>query len=297
MTGPAPAPAPGETFLRTKDGARLAVSVLEPLERGAEDRPVVVLAHGWGGSRRIWSPVTDRLLRSGFPVVAYDLRGHGASTVGASEVTTEAMNADLAAVVHHAGGTPLVVGHSGGGFAALALAAAPEPGARPVGLVLVASAAHDQDTPEKEARMMEAPLFSWALRRPGLGRALLGQMTGTSLAPRLREVNRQVFAATTPQVRAACFRTSRGMDLRAALAEVRLPAAVLAGESDRVIRPELGRELASALPDAVFTSIPRAGHVLPLEDPDAVTEAVIRTAARVGGRARDTGGMKEAGTR
>ncbi|MET7906344.1 alpha/beta hydrolase [Streptomyces sp. NPDC005355] len=297
MNGPAAAPAPGETFLRMKDGARLAVSVLEPLERGAEYRPVVVLAHGWGGSRRIWSPVTDRLLRSGFPVVAYDLRGHGASTVGTSEVTAEAMKADLAAVVHHAGGAPIVVGHSGGGFAALALAAAPEPEARPVGLVLVASAAHDQDTPEKEARMMEAPLFSWALRRPSLGRALLGQMTGTSLAPRLREVNRQVFATTTPQVRAACFRTSRGMDLRAALANVRLPAAVLAGEADRVVRPELGRELASALPDSVFISIPRAGHVLPLEDPDTVAEAVTRTAARVGGRAGDAGGVKGAGTR
>ncbi|MCZ0211358.1 alpha/beta hydrolase [Streptomyces sp. UMAF16] len=297
MTVPAPAPAAGEKFLRTKDESRLAVSVLKPLERAAEVRPVVVLAHGWGGSRRIWGPVTDRLLRSGFPVVAYDLRGHGASTVGTSGVTAEAMSADLAAVIRYAGGAPLVVGHSGGGFAALALAAAPEPGVRPVGLVLVASAAHDQNTPEKEARVMEAPLFTWALRRPALGRTLLGQMTGASLAPRLREVNRQVFAATTPQVRAACFRTSRGMDLRAALAEIRLPAAVLAGEADRVVRPELGRDVASALPDAVFTSIPRAGHVLPLEDPDAVAEAVTRIAARAAGRARDAKDVKETGTR
>lgn len=283
MTWPGPAPTPGETFLRTEDGARLAVSVLEPLRRGVRHRPAVVLAHGWGGSRRIWGPVTDRLLRNGFPVVAYDLRGHGASSVGTSKVTAGALNADLATVVSHAGGAPIVVGHSGGGFAALALAAAPGSGVRPVGLVLVASAAHDQDTPEKEARMMEAPLFSWALRRPGLGRTLLGQMTGTSLAPRLREVNRQVFASTTPQVRAACFRTSRGMDLRAALAAVRLPAAVLAGETDRVVRPELGRELAASLPDAEFTSVPHAGHVLPLEAPDAVAAAVARTSVRAAG--------------
>lgn len=290
------APAPGETYLGTEDGARLAVSVLDPLERGDGDRPPVVLAHGWGGSRRIWSPVTDRLLRRGFPVVAYDLRGHGASTVGAHGVTAAAMSADLAAVVRYAGGAPLVVGHSGGGFAALALAAAPEPDARPVGLVLVASAAHDQDTPENEARMMEALLFSWALRRPTVGRALLRQMTGAALAPRLREVNRQLFAATAPEVRAACFRSSRGMDLRAALADARLPAAVLAGEADRVIRPELGRELASALPDAVFTSIPRAGHVLPLEHPEAVAEAVARIAERAVERARTTWGAEETGT-
>ncbi|WP_069170722.1 alpha/beta fold hydrolase [Streptomyces griseus] len=297
MTRPAPLPPPGETFLRTRDGARLAVSVLEPLERSSVDRPVVVLTHGWGGGRRIWSPVTDRLLRRGFPVLVHDLRGHGASTVGTSGVTAEAMRTDLEAVVRYAGGAPLLVGHSGGGFAALALSAAPGPGTHPVGLVLVASAAYDQDTPEKEARMMEAPLFSWALRRPALGRALLGQMTGTALSPRLREVNRQVFAGTAPAVRAACFRSSRGMDLRASLAGVRLPAAVLAGDADRIVRPELGRELASVLPDAEFTSLPGAGHVLPLESPDAVADAVTRTSVRTGGHGLDAEGVRGAGTR
>ncbi|MFD3972693.1 alpha/beta fold hydrolase [Streptomyces cyaneofuscatus] len=291
------APAAGEVLLTTKDGGRIAVSALRPLEHGGGELPVVVLAHGWGGSRRVWSPVTDRLLRGGFPVIAYDLRGHGASTVGSLGVSAEAMTADLAAVVEYAGGASIVVGHSGGGFAALSLAAASGPGGGPVGLVLAGSAAYDQDTPEKEARMMEAPLFSWALRRPALGRLLLGQMTGTALDPRLREVNRQVFAGTSPAVRAACFRSSRGMDLRAALASVRVPAAVLAGEKDKVIRPELGRELAAALPDAVFTPVPGAGHVLPLESPDAVVSAVLRVYGESAGQPRGEGTVKRAGSR
>ncbi|MEV1045596.1 alpha/beta hydrolase [Streptomyces sp. NPDC049916] len=291
------APAAGEVFLTAEDGGRLALSVLHPLEGSGEELPVVVLAHGWGGSRRIWSPVTDRLLRHGFPVLAYDLRGHGASTAGSSGVSAEAMTADLATVVAYAGGAPVVVGHSGGGFAALSLAAAAGPDAGPAGLVLVASAAYDQDTPEKEASMMEAPLFSWALRRPALGRLLLGQMTGTALDPRLREVNRQVFAGTAPPVRGACFRSSRGMDLRAALPSVRVPAAVLAGEKDKVIRPELGRELAAALPDASFTSLPGAGHVLPLESPDAVVSAVLRVQGAAAHGPRDGEAAKRAGSR
>ncbi|QXR00264.1 alpha/beta fold hydrolase [Streptomyces sp. WY228] len=291
------APDAGEVFLTAEDGGRIAVSVLRPLEHGGDERPVVVLAHGWGGGRRIWSLVTDRLLRGGFPVVAYDLRGHGASTVGSLGVTSEAMTADLATVLSYAGDAPIVVGHSGGGFAALAQAAGSGPDAGPAGLVLVASAAHDQDTPEKEAAMMEAPLFSWALRRPALGRLLLGQMTGTALDSRLREVNRQVFAGTAPTVRAACFRSSRGMDLRAAQASVRVPVAVLAGEKDKVIRPELGRELAAALPDATFTLLPGAGHVLPLESPDAVVAAVLRVHGASAGRSRSDGAVKRTGSR
>lgn len=291
------APAAGEVLLATEDGGRLALSVLPPLEHGGERLPAVVLTHGWGGSRRVWSPVTDRLLRRGFPVVLYDLRGHGASTVGSFGISSEAMTADLARVVDYIGGAPIVVGHSGGGFAALSLVAASGPGAGPVGLVLVASAAHDQDTPEKEASMMEAPLFSWALRRPALGRLLLGQMTGTALDPRLREVNRQVFARTAPPVRAACFRSSRGMDLRAALASVRVPAAVLAGEKDKVIRPELGRELASALPGATFALLPGAGHVLPLERPDEVVAAVLRVGGEAAGQPCGVEAVKRAGSR
>ncbi|MEU5371509.1 alpha/beta hydrolase [Streptomyces sp. NPDC005951] len=290
-------PEAGEVFLDAGDGGRLAVSVLHPLERNDVEPPVAVLAHGWGGGRRIWSLVTDRLLRSGFAVVSYDLRGHGASTMGSSGVSAEAMTADLATVVSYAGGAPIVVGHSGGGFAALSLTAAAGPGSGPAGLVLVASAAHDQDTPEKEAAMMEAPLFSWALRRPALGRLLLGQMTGTALDSRSREVNRQVFAGTAPAVRAACFRSSRGMDLRAAAASLRIPAEVLAGEKDKVIRAELGRELAAALPDATFTSLPGAGHVLPLESPDAVVAAILRVHGASAGRSRSNDTVQRTGSR
>lgn len=107
------APDAGEVFLTAEDGGRIAVSVLRPLEHGGDEHPVVVLAHGWGGGRRIWSLVTDRLLRGGFPVVAYDLRGHGASTVGSSGVTAQAMTADLATVLSYAGDAPIVVGHLG----------------------------------------------------------------------------------------------------------------------------------------------------------------------------------------
>ncbi|MGW7575767.1 alpha/beta fold hydrolase [Streptomyces sp. NPDC054765] len=278
------APTAGETYLRGDDGARLAVSCLTPLKGPAAVGPPVVLAHGWGGSRRVWGSVADGLIRSGHTVLSYDLRGHGASTVGDDGITAEAMRADLATVLRYAGGAAVVAGHSGGGFAALAQAVADDPGARPVGLVLVATAAHGQDTPEKEARMMGAPLFSRALRSGGPGRLLLRQMTGTALHPRLREVNRELFAATRPEVRAECFRSSRGMDLREDLAAVRVPVEVLAGGADKIIAPRLGRETADALPRARFTSLPGAGHLLPLEHPRAVSRAIEEVTRQAGGR-------------
>ncbi|MGY0490663.1 alpha/beta fold hydrolase [Streptomyces sp. WG-D5] len=264
-----------ETQLRTDDGALLAVSVLPPL--APPTGVTVVLAHGWGASRRVWSTVADRLIRFGHRVVGYDQRGHGASSTGREPFGIARLGADLAAVLDHVGAPDaVVVGHSGGGFAALSYASSGAAGAgRLGGLVLLGTAAHDQDTPDSEVRMMGSALFQRAVSRPALGRMLLGQnMLGPGAGRQLREVNRQMFAATAPAVRAEAFRSSRGMDLRPALVSVTVPTVVLAGSRDKVVEPRLGRVVAEALPRARFEELPDIGHMLPLEAPQVVVAAV-----------------------
>ncbi|MFI5756899.1 alpha/beta fold hydrolase [Streptomyces sp. NPDC051569] len=276
-----PVPRTDETTVRTDDGAALAVTVLAPLAPGPGSGTTAVLAHGWAAGRRVWGTVADRLIRSGYRVVLYDQRGHGASSLGRTPIAISRLGADLAAVLGETDARDAVlVGHSGGGFATLAYVTADPTAARRLrGLVLLGTAAHDQDTADSEVRMMGSALFSRALRRPALGRRLLAQTMGKNVDPYLMEVNRQLFAAVSPQVRADCFRSSRGMDLRDGLARVRVPAVVLAGDNDRVVKPELGAVVAKALPDARYELLPGAGHMLPLERPDEVLGAVAALVA------------------
>lgn len=270
-----------ERRVATDDGAELATTVTGPGGSDAPEGPTVVLVHGWGAARRAWEPVADRLVATGHTVIAFDQRGHGDSTLGREPIGIERLGRDLGAVLEalDVSGT-LVAGHSGGGFAVMAHTAADPRGAavRVRAVALVATAAHGQDTSAGEVRLMGSRIVTWMTRRRRLGARALGQTVGPDPDPATLDTVRRMFAATPARVRADCFRSSRGMDLRAALAEVALPAVVLAGERDQVIDPDLGRAVAEALPDARFELIPEVGHMLPLEAPDRVVTAIAELA-------------------
>lgn len=54
-----------------------------------------------------------------------------------------------------------------------------------------------------------------------------------------------------------------------------VPVHVLVGERDRLTPPAHARRLASALPSARLTVAPQAGHMLPLERDNLVSDALI----------------------
>jgi len=58
------------------------------------------------------------------------------------------------------------------------------------------------------------------------------------------------------------------------LHRIKIPTAVLWGESDRLAPVEYGRAYAAAIKGATFTLIPEAGHLPHLEQPDAVTQQI-----------------------
>jgi len=89
----------------------------------SNDAPALLLHHGLASSQRIWDLMLPGLARR-FSVVTYDARGHGLSAkpssgYGFDHVTGDALAVIRAARLHR----PVVVGHSWGADAALALAA------------------------------------------------------------------------------------------------------------------------------------------------------------------------------
>ena len=82
--------------------------------------PAVVFIHGLAQDHRMWAPPQERL--SDFRTLAYDVRGHGGTSLGEADGTLAQLGGDLVAFLEHFGPASCV-GFSLGGTVALWAAA------------------------------------------------------------------------------------------------------------------------------------------------------------------------------
>jgi pimeloyl-ACP methyl ester carboxylesterase len=64
-------------------------------------------------------------------------------------------------------------------------------------------------------------------------------------------------------------------DSRLGLAAIACPTLVLVGDGDEATPPELAREIAAGIPGSRLVVIPDSGHLSTLEQPAAVTKALV----------------------
>jgi pimeloyl-ACP methyl ester carboxylesterase len=77
-----------------------------------------------------------------------------------------------------------------------------------------------------------------------------------------------------------------GHDQRAALDIVgRVPAVVVTADRDKIISPRLAGELAAGLPGADLILVPEAGHLVFMERPEIINEAIVALMAESAGPA------------
>lgn len=263
--------------ITTPDGATLALTLAGPA-----DGPFVVLSHCWTGSRAIWGPVAERLVASGHRVVLYDQRGHGDSTDGEEPHSIPMLGDDLRAVLAEVDAQDAVlVGHSMGGMSVQSyLTEHPVDFKERVrGVVLVATAAKvlGRAIPAALAtRLMGEGALEWS-RRGSLGYVMARRSLGRGARRADVELTLDGLARTTGLARAGFLTAMSGMDLQAGLAAIDVPTTVFVGTQDRLTPPRLARALASSIPGARLEVLPGAGHMLPLEAPDEIADAIRAT--------------------
>lgn len=238
----------------------------------------VVLIHGLSEMRSVWSR-QQSVLQHAFNVLSYDVRGFGASPVGAAHGTVQQMADDLAQILSsHGVDAAWLVGFSMGGVIAQRFAL--DFPAMVEGLVLVASSckvgepgqAFFRDRIQKVARG---------------GLAAVAEITHSD-ARGCFSVGDAQLVDEYRQLRTAAVRDPEGY-LNACRAMLRLadepmiqelgavacPTRVIAGELDPYCPPRASEMIAEAIPGAELSVVAGAGHCLHWEVPRTANELIL----------------------
>jgi pimeloyl-ACP methyl ester carboxylesterase len=253
--------------------------------------PAVVLLHGQPGSAGDWVRVTA-LLGDDFLAVVPDRPGYGRT---GGQATGFVGNADAVVALADQVGLDrfIVVGHSWGGGVALATAVR-HPG-RVRGLVLVSSVGPGAPAAWDD-RLLATPIVGDVLAALTIGATgrLLRIDRVQSLADRrlagrtleaVRALTRLTGAGTGTRVWQSFVTEQRSLLselhlLAPALHSLDVPVAILHGSADRVVPASVATRLVSTIPGARLRVLPGAHHLMPLDHPEEVVEAVREVDAR-----------------
>jgi len=224
----------------------------------------VLCLHGSSLNQAIFDPLFERLSAQHSPV-AFDMPGHGRSGGLDSLPSIEAMAKHVRELVTWLGASrPVLLNHSLGGAVALQYAAE-FPDALS-GLVLCGTgygmslgAAIDQTRQIAEGKAR---------------RQFEREAYGPDATPEIMQRGFMEEIKTDPRTRLGnliALDSWRGAEL----GRISVPALVVWGSADFPVVRESAQRLARELPQARLVEIAGAGHMLPIEKPDALAEAVL----------------------
>jgi len=239
---------------------------------GPDDAPVLLLSNSLGSDLSMWDPQLPALAER-FRVVRYDTRGHGRSPSSRGDLTIDDLTDDVVALLDRLGVEQAhVAGVSIGGMTGLRLAVR-EP-QRVLTLAVLCSSAHTGNAASWEDRAR-------TVRAEGSA-AIAERVVARWLTPPHAAAHPDLVARLQTMVTAAddegyagCCTAIAAMDQRPDLHRITAPTLVVSGAEDEAVPPEHQQAIAEGVPGARLLTLSPAAHLANLEQPDAVTAALI----------------------
>lgn len=240
-------------------------------------RTPVIFIHGAGGTHLSWPPQVRRLPDQN--IFALDLNGHGKSA-GMGRSSIEAYAEDVAAFMTAIKvRAAVMVGHSMGSAIALTLALKYPQRVRGLGLIGSGS------------RLRVSPAILDGVKDAGTFPAAVQMITDYSFSPqtppRLVELAAQRMAETRPSVIYGDFLACDAFNVADQLGQIKIPTLILCGTQDKMTPLKYSESLRDKIQNSQLEVMDGAGHMLMLEQPHAVADALSRFLNSLRRRARN----------
>ncbi|WP_188190959.1 alpha/beta fold hydrolase [Nonomuraea sp. SYSU D8015] len=292
-----------ERTLVTSDGVALHVEI-----DGPEDAPLtIVFCHGYCLNLESWH-YQRKDLRENYRIVLWDQRSHGRSQrAGADDSTIDRLGEDLAEVIEQfVPGPCVLVGHSMGGMTIMALAdrypalfgekiravallatSAGKLAELTLGLPAMVSKVVHKVAPSTVSMLGKRGALVDRTRNVGSDIAFLitrymGFGDSKNISPTVVDFAESMIRATPTEVFADFYPALMNHDKLSALHVLdTVPTAIVVGERDWLTPPDHSKAIAAALPKAQLTEVPDTSHLIQLERPGVVNDALRDLVKRV----------------
>ncbi|BCJ85604.1 alpha/beta fold hydrolase [Effusibacillus dendaii] len=234
-------------------------------KRQGKGEPLVFI-HGLASNLQSWNYQFQHFCRS-FDTLAYDCRGHGASTI--PEVLSMQDHANDAFEICSLFEQPVtVVGISMGGYIVQNLMIQhPEIVKR---AVLIATKSHGKGAATSKAADTQEKTDPLEARFRFSREFLYGPDTTDEQIHQYIKLEEQI----PPEQFLLVNHAITEFDYRPLLNKFNKPVLIIHGDHDHLIQPEYGKELADIIPNAQFVSIPNGGHAVMIDKPQEVNRAI-----------------------
>ncbi|WP_127533554.1 alpha/beta fold hydrolase [Paenibacillus kobensis] len=249
----------------------LTIAYADSLPEGGAEQNVILL-HGFCGSSAYWEQLLPLISKPGRRIIVPDARGHGRSSSPRSDVySMEIMADDVAALADQLGIARFVVlGHSMGGYASLALAE--RHADRLLGFGLV----HSTGYPDGEAAKGNRDRAVKKIAEEGIEKfaeGLVPNLFAPEAEARLVEHAIQIGHQTSASgAQASALGMKERPDRRSVIDSSELPVLLVAGKMDGVIPVE--RTFTSSRSGVRQELLEQAGHMGMIETPQQMADAV-----------------------
>ncbi|KRD22981.1 4-carboxymuconolactone decarboxylase [Streptomyces sp. Root264] len=238
---------------------------------GPEDAPVLILGPSLGTTWHMWDRQVPELAQQ-WRVFRFDLPGHGgapAHPAGSVPDLAERLLVTLDGLGVQRFG---YAGCAFGGAVGVELALRhPE---RVASLALIAASPRFGTADEFRQRGVIVRTNGLdPIARTSPDRWFTGGFAAAQ--PAITEWAVQMVRTTDPGCYIAACEALAAFDVRAEIGLVGVPTLVLAGSDDQVTGPAEARTLVAGIPDARLAVVPGASHLVPVEQPAAVTDLLV----------------------
>lgn len=244
-------------------------------ESGNRKNKTILFIHGFPFEHSMWA-AQAQALNNDFHCITYDIRGFGKSVIGDAQFSMKTYVDDLFQIIKTLRlRKPILCGLSMGGYIALR-AAQIEP--EKFSALILADTKSEADG--NAAKLNRSESIS-TINEKGLSK-FIKELMPNLFSETTKKKNKKLISGwidhssymNPKAVKSAQLAMMSRLDTTEFLEEIEIPVLLIAGKEDKLTPPEVMKKMKQKIKNSVYKEIPDAGHLSPLENPEAVNSAI-----------------------